>query len=37
MMERNLIKKILREEVEYEVEENLFPYTETIVFLTLFP
>ena len=29
MMERNLIKKILREEVEYEVEENLFPYTET--------
>jgi len=29
MMKRNLIKKILREEVEYEVEENLFPYTQT--------
>ena len=29
MMKRNLIKKILREEVEYEVEEDLFPYTKT--------
>tara|TARA_R110000824_G_scaffold359636_1_gene547236 strand:- start:76 stop:483 length:408 start_codon:yes stop_codon:yes gene_type:complete len=29
MMERKLIKKILREMVEYEVEENLSPYTKT--------
>ncbi len=29
MMKRNVIKQILREEVEYEVEENLYPYTET--------
>jgi hypothetical protein len=29
MMKRNLIKKILREETTYEVEKNLFPYTET--------
>ena len=29
MMKRNIIKQILREEVEYEVEENLFPYTKT--------
>ena len=29
MMKRNVIKQILREEVEYEVEENLFPYTKT--------
>jgi len=28
-MKRNVIKQILREEVEYEVEENLFPYTKT--------
>ena len=28
MMKRNLIKKILREETTYEVEKNLFPYTE---------
>jgi len=28
-MERKLIKKILREMVEYEVEENLSPYTKT--------
>ena len=29
MMKRNLIKKILREETTYEVEKNLFPYSET--------
>ena len=29
MMKRNLIKKILREETTYEIEKNLFPYTET--------
>ena len=29
MMKRNRIKQILREEVEYEVEEDLFPYTKT--------
>ena len=29
MMKRNIIKQILREETEYEVEENLFPYTKT--------
>ena len=29
MMKRNIIKQILREEVEYEVEENLSPYTKT--------
>jgi len=28
-MKRNIIKQILREETEYEVEENLFPYTKT--------
>lgn len=28
MMKRNLIKKILREETTYEVEKNLFPYSE---------
>ena len=30
-MKRNIIKQILREETEYEVEENLFPYTKTTV------
>lgn len=29
MMKRSIIKKILREETEYEIEKNLFPYTET--------
>ena len=29
MMKRKLIKKILREEVTFEVEEDLFPYTKT--------
>ena len=29
MMKRNRIKEILREEVSFEVEEDLFPYTET--------
>ena len=29
MMKRNLIKKILREEIQYKVEEDLFPYTKT--------
>ena len=29
MMKRKLIKKILREETTFEVEEDLFPYTET--------
>ena len=29
MMKRDIIKKILREETTYEVEKNLFPYTET--------
>ncbi len=29
MMKRNLIKKILREETEYEIDVNLSPYTET--------
>ena len=28
-MKRKLIKKILREETTFEVEEDLFPYTET--------
>jgi len=28
-MKRNRIKEILKEETEYEVEENLFPYTKT--------
>ena len=34
MMKRNLIKKILREETTYEVEKNLFPYTETKIHTT---
>ena len=29
MMKRDTIKKILREETTYEIEKNLFPYTET--------
>jgi len=29
MMKRDIIKKILREETTYEIEKNLFPYTET--------
>ena len=29
MMKRYRIKEILREEISYEVEENLFPYTKT--------
>ena len=29
MMKRKRIKEILREEVSYEVEEDLFPYTKT--------
>tara|TARA_Y100001937_G_C7101408_1_gene322710 strand:- start:193 stop:603 length:411 start_codon:yes stop_codon:yes gene_type:complete len=28
-MKRDTIKKILREETTYEIEKNLFPYTET--------
>ena len=30
MMERNIIKQILREESTIEVEEDLFPYSKTI-------
>ena len=29
MMKRDTIKNILREETTYEIEKNLFPYTET--------
>ena len=29
MMERNIIKQILREETTIEVEEDLFPYSKT--------